>query len=178
MTRTTKIKSIIKAPQEQYVYDLCCSEPHTYISNGFVSHNCVVLIDEVEKAFASQNDTGVSSSLLGTLLWWLQEHKSRVFVVMTTNKKEVIPKELWREGRIDKVLTFQGLESKAEALDFADEVFLNLAAQVWPKGASKEIVNKFKGGMITKINILFSGGETVPQVKITQEVQSWVKEVL
>ena len=66
---------------------------------------CVILIDEVEKLFGG-NDEGVSTRLLASLLWWLQEHKSRVFTVMTTNKDDAIPPELIRPGRIDRLLSF------------------------------------------------------------------------
>lgn len=34
---------------------------------------CVCILDEVEKVFQSQGDSGVTSRLLSQLLWWLQE---------------------------------------------------------------------------------------------------------
>lgn len=46
----SKIIKIEKLEKEEYVYDPVCDAPHAYISNGFVSHNCVVLFDEIEKA--------------------------------------------------------------------------------------------------------------------------------
>ena len=49
------------------------------------------------------------------MLWWLAEHKSPVFTVMTTNDSSVIPKELFRSGRIDRKLTLPKL-SEVEAL--------------------------------------------------------------
>lgn len=70
---------------------------------------CVMLIDEVEKVFKTSDDNGVTARLLSKLLWWLQEHSSRVLTVMTTNDVDAIPPELYREGRIDKVITFSGL---------------------------------------------------------------------
>jgi ATPase family associated with various cellular activities (AAA) len=66
---------------------------------------CVFLIDEVEKLFAEKEDSGVTSRLLAQLLWWLQEHDTQVFTVMTTNDLGKLPKELWRPGRIDKLLS-------------------------------------------------------------------------
>lgn len=71
---------------------------------------CVMLIDEVEKVFKTSDDNGVTARLLSKLLWWLQEHRSRVLTIMTTNDVDAIPPELYREGRIDKVLTFNGLK--------------------------------------------------------------------
>ncbi len=73
---------------------------------------CVLLIDEAEKTFKSQDDSGVTSRLLGQLLWWLQEHKSKVLTIMTTNSINDLPKELYRPGRIDSVIYFQGLSQK------------------------------------------------------------------
>ena len=43
------------------------------------------------------------------MLWWLAEHKSRVLTIMTTNNDKILPKELYREGRIDEVMTFLGV---------------------------------------------------------------------
>jgi hypothetical protein len=42
---------------------------------------CIVLIDEVEKVFSTQtsDSSGTTASMMSQLLWWLAEHKSRVF---------------------------------------------------------------------------------------------------
>lgn len=82
---------------------------------------CVLLIDEVEKVFQAKEDSGVTSRLLGQLLWWLQEHKSRVLTVMTTNDKEALPPELYRSGRIDAVVEV-ARPTKDEALALSREV--------------------------------------------------------
>lgn len=69
---------------------------------------CIILIDEVEKLFSTGgDDTGVTSRMLSTILWWLQEHRSKVFTVMTTNKESAIPPELYRPGRIDNEIKFK-----------------------------------------------------------------------
>jgi hypothetical protein len=65
---------------------------------------CVMLIDEIEKLFTGSDDSGVTQNLLAALLWWLQEHDSKVLTVMTTNDTDALPKELIRAGRIDSVL--------------------------------------------------------------------------
>jgi SpoVK/Ycf46/Vps4 family AAA+-type ATPase len=72
---------------------------------------CVVLLDEVEKLFAGNDTSGVTQGILASLLWWLQEHGSRVLTVMTTNKVSTVPAELYRPGRIDEVYKFSLLES-------------------------------------------------------------------
>ncbi len=67
----------------------------------------VLWIDEIEKGFASaastSNDGGVSRRMFGTLLTWMQEHKSPVFLVATANDIEALPPELLRKGRFDEI---------------------------------------------------------------------------
>lgn len=72
---------------------------------------CVLLFDEVEKVFGHKDhDSGTSSTMLSQILWWLAEHKSRVLTIMTTNKRTILPEELYREGRIDEVMMMRGLK--------------------------------------------------------------------
>ena len=80
---------------------------------------CVLLLDEVEKLFAQRADDPVASNLLASLLWWLEEHRSQVLTVMTTNDKAALPRELWRSGRLDEDLELLGLPNCARATDFA-----------------------------------------------------------
>ncbi len=83
---------------------------------------CVVLVDEVEKLFSKGgDDTGVTSRMLSTILWWLQEHRAKVFTIMTTNKESAIPPELYREGRIDSEIKFK-LLGYEDALLFEKEL--------------------------------------------------------
>lgn len=71
---------------------------------------CVLLMDEIEKAFAGAGkDHETTGRILGYLLWWLQEHESRVLSVMTTNDMQALPTELYRPGRIDSFLVLTGL---------------------------------------------------------------------
>lgn len=65
---------------------------------------CVVWIDEIEKALSvsdSSNDTG--KRVLGQFLFWLQESKSRVFLVATANDISQLPFELFRRGRFSEI---------------------------------------------------------------------------
>lgn len=65
---------------------------------------CVLWIDEIEKGLA-QNDgeNATSKRLLGSLLTWMAERKSRVFLVATSNDISVLPPELMRKGRFDEI---------------------------------------------------------------------------
>ncbi len=65
---------------------------------------CVLWIDEIEKGLAADgSDQGVSRRLLGTLLTWMAERSSRVFLVATSNDVTQLPPELIRKGRIDEL---------------------------------------------------------------------------
>jgi hypothetical protein len=67
---------------------------------------CVLWIDEVEKGLASGGndaDNGESRRVLGTLLTWMAERTSRVFIVATSNDIESLPPELVRKGRLDEI---------------------------------------------------------------------------
>lgn len=80
----------------------------------------VLLVDEVEKVLAqsSAGDAGTTSALLGMLLWWLQEHRSSVLTIMTTNNIDKLPPELYRPGRIDAVLDVPPLKGEEEIRKF------------------------------------------------------------
>jgi SpoVK/Ycf46/Vps4 family AAA+-type ATPase len=68
---------------------------------------CVLWIDEIEKGIAGDagggSDGGVSRRVLGTLLTWLAERRSAVFIVATANDIESLPPELVRKGRLDEI---------------------------------------------------------------------------
>ncbi|HEY6240224.1 MAG TPA: AAA family ATPase, partial [Burkholderiales bacterium] len=68
---------------------------------------CVLWVDEIEKGLASDasgaTDGGVSRRILGTLLTWMSDRKSRVFLVATSNDISQLPPELLRKGRFDEI---------------------------------------------------------------------------
>ena len=68
---------------------------------------CVLWVDEIEKGLASDasgaTDGGVSRRVLGTLLTWMSDRKSRVFLVATSNDISQLPPELLRKGRFDEI---------------------------------------------------------------------------
>lgn len=77
---------------------------------------CVLWLDEVSRAFADvsgRGDSGVSARVFGTLLTWLQERSSPVFVAATSNDAASLPPELLRKGRFDEVF-FVDLPSRVE----------------------------------------------------------------
>jgi SpoVK/Ycf46/Vps4 family AAA+-type ATPase len=65
---------------------------------------CVLWLDEIEKGVATDaSDGGTSKRVLGTLLTWMAERKSAVFIVATANDIQSLPAELMRKGRLDEI---------------------------------------------------------------------------
>jgi len=91
-----------------YVYDACCGNPHLYVTGDFISHNCILWIDEIEKGLSGaqssgRSDGGTTARVLSTFLTWMQEKTSPVFVVATANDHGSIPAEFLRAGRFDEI---------------------------------------------------------------------------
>lgn len=113
---------------------------------------CVFLIDEAEKLFKKQDsDTGVSNRILSQFLWWLQEHDHKVLTIMTTNDKDALPPELYREGRIDEVYLFSAMSlSDAKKLAY---VYLNEQEQKSLYQKAMEVVSKLPEKTLTPIKV-------------------------
>jgi SpoVK/Ycf46/Vps4 family AAA+-type ATPase len=68
----------------------------------------ILMIDEVEKslsgvASSGQTDSGVSARLFGTLLTWLNDRTSDVYVICTCNDISKLPPEFSRAERFDGI---------------------------------------------------------------------------
>jgi ATPase family associated with various cellular activities (AAA) len=104
----------------------------------------VLWIDEIEKAFASAGssgdaDAGLSQRLLATLLTWMQDRESGVFLAATSNNISALPPEMLRKGRFDEIFFVDlpsaevrsalfALHLKKRARDVASFDLLKLAA--------------------------------------------------
>ncbi|MGB1621628.1 MAG: AAA family ATPase [Synechococcus sp.] len=66
---------------------------------------CVLWIDEIDKGFGGdgRSDGGTSQRVLASVLTWMAEKQSPVFVVATANGVEQLPGELLRKGRFDEI---------------------------------------------------------------------------
>lgn len=78
----------------------------------------VLWIDEIDKGFSgldssTYSDAGTTSRVFGSILTWLQEKTSSVFVIATANNVENLPPELLRKGRFDEIF-FVDLPNPAE----------------------------------------------------------------
>lgn len=81
---------------------------------------CVLWIDEIEKGLAGGGeDGGVSRRVLGYLLTWMAERKSKVFVVATANAVDELPAELLRKGRFDEIFFVDLPRTEVRAAIFA-----------------------------------------------------------
>ena len=69
---------------------------------------CVLWIDEIEKglggaASSHQSDAGTTARIFASILTWMQEKTSPVFVIATANDISVLPPEMLRKGRFDEI---------------------------------------------------------------------------
>jgi SpoVK/Ycf46/Vps4 family AAA+-type ATPase len=81
----------------------------------------ILFIDEIEKglsgvAASGNTDSGVSARLFGTLLTWMNDHESDVFMIATSNDVSKLPPEFTRAERFDALyfLDFPGPEQKEQ----------------------------------------------------------------
>lgn len=82
---------------------------------------CVLWMDEIDKAFGgmtsgADGDSGTSRRVFGSLITWMQEKTSPVFIVATANNVQVLPAELLRKGRFDEIffLNLPNAKERAE----------------------------------------------------------------
>jgi hypothetical protein len=100
----------------------------------------ILFIDEVEKALsgvasAGKGDSGVSSRLFGTLLTWLNDHTSDVYVVVTCNNIQQLPPEFSRAERFDAImfLDLPGDDEKQAIWQLYQDEYCLDASQSKPK---------------------------------------------
>ncbi|MEB3307660.1 MAG: AAA family ATPase [Cyanobacteriota bacterium] len=86
---------------------------------------CVLWIDEIDKGFGlvgrgdGRSDGGTSQRVLASVLTWMAEKTSAVFVVATANGVDRLPAELLRKGRFDEIflLDLPNAEERGSILD-------------------------------------------------------------
>jgi hypothetical protein len=131
---------------------------------------CLILVDEVEKLFSGATEGGGGSGglmarVMGELLWWLQEHSSKVLTVMTTNDRNSIPPELYRDGRIDNIIVFQHLSDYDDTIGVAQAVFNSYADGDLPKALDKKL----------EAELILSKGVGISHAHVTQVVRNYMK---
>jgi len=101
---------------------------------------CVLWIDEIDKAFGNissgiDGDSGTSRRVFGSLITWMQEKTSPVFIVATANNVQILPAELLRKGRFDEIF------------------FLNLPSIGERQEIFKVHLNKWRPGRLREFNL-------------------------
>jgi len=142
----------------------------------------VLWIDEIEKAFASAAahsiDGGLSQRMFGTLLTWMQEHRSAVFVAATSNDVHTLPPELLRKGRFDEIffVDLPGADARREIVKIhiakrgRDPAKFDLAKLV---AASEGYSGaEIEQGVIAALNAAFSAGGELTTEGITAALKA------
>lgn len=130
---------------------------------------CGLLIDEAEKLFRGDSE-GTTNRQLAMLLWWQQEHKSRVMTFATTNKFTAIPPEFYRPGRFDEIIKMRHL-APSEAQKFG-LLFLGHLIKEEPSSIQEEV-----------IAAALLGEENFTQAMVSEKVVSvakkmkWIKKI-
>ena len=120
---------------------------------------CILFIDEFEKGFSGMQssgltDGGTAARVFGYFLVWLEERKSRIFVIATTNDVQMLPPEIMRKGRFDEIF-FIDLPCRGER----EEIFsihlkeFNLNHLVKYSSAFAEESEGFSGAEIKEVVI-------------------------
>lgn len=113
----------------------------------------ILWIDEIDKALAGStnaagSDGGTSSRVFGTILTWLSEKTSSVFVIASANDISHLPPELLRKGRLDEIF-FVDLPTKEERV----EIFrIHISKR-------KRNPSKFNLDLLADASMEFSGAE-------------------
>ncbi|WP_375335958.1 AAA family ATPase [Microcoleus sp. FACHB-831] len=115
---------------------------------------CVLWIDEIDKAFGSltmgaDGDSGTSRRVFGSLITWMQEKTSPVFIVATANNVRILPAELLRKGRFDEIF-FLNLPTETER----KEIFKVHLQRLRPSR-----LREFDLGLLSRQAKNFSGAE-------------------
>jgi len=91
------------------------------ISRAEAMSPCILWIDEIDKGFGgdARSDGGTRQRVLASLLTWMAEKESTVFVIATANAIDKLPAELLRKGRFDEIF-FLDLPNSEERLSILD----------------------------------------------------------
>jgi len=130
---------------------------------------CVLWIDEIDKAFGNisrgiDGDSGTSRRVFASLITWMQEKTSPVFIVATANDVQILPAELLRKGRFDEIF-FLNLPTELER----QEIFRVHLHRIRPHR-----LREFDISLLAKQTNNFSGAE-IAQVIIDAMYRAYAK---
>ena len=129
----------------------------------------VLWIDEIEKGLGGSagggGDGGTAVRVFGTLLTWMQDKSSPVFVLATANDISGMPPELLRKGRFDEIF-FVDLPSASERA-----AIITMQIRTLGRDPSKFDISKLaslSGELCLGDGIRLSGAE----------LEAWVKDAM
>lgn len=139
---------------------------------------CVLWMDEIEKGLAQEgSDNATGKRLLGTLLTWMSERKSRVFLVATSNDISVLPPELMRKGRFDEIFFIDLPDQSTRSIIFGIHLKKRgLAVDQFDLGELAGLTDGFTGAEIEQavVSATYSASaraEAVTQTMVADAVQ-------
>lgn len=120
----SQVVTVTHSPFEGYVYDLQVEGAHNFVANRHFVHNCVLRVEEIEKALSGvasshMTDGGTGARVGATFLNWAEDHKGRVILVGTCNDISKIPPEYLRAERWDAIF-FVDLPNATESKALVD----------------------------------------------------------
>ena len=146
---------------------------------------CVLWIDEIEKGIggvqsSNQTDGGVTNRVFGTLLTWMQEKQTPVFVICTANNILAIPPEFMRAGRFDEIF-FLDLPDEGQRKDVTARLLLKNKrdpanfdidgiAHITENYSPAEIEMGISNGMFVAFS---DGGRAVTSIDIISEMKKF-----
>lgn len=164
---------------------------------------CILWVDEIEKGLSGTqssgaSDGGTTSRVFGTLLTWMQEKTSPVFVLATANDVSQLPPEFLRKGRFDEIF-FVDLPTAPERREILDIQLKRFGWEIESLDAGMliEKMSGFsgaeieqvlvsaryaafgRGGVLTQADMMEAAGETVPLSKTMADrieaLRSWAR---
>ncbi|WP_086930942.1 AAA family ATPase [Agarilytica rhodophyticola] len=141
---------------------------------------CVLWMDELEKGMAQDgsSDSATGKRLLGTMLTWMSERKSSVFLVATSNDISTLPPELMRKGRFDEIFFVDLPDAMTRGTIFSIHIEKRgLALQHFNPAELAEMADGFTGAEIEQavVSATYSASaqsEAVAQHHIVSAIQN------
>ena len=149
---------------------------------------CILFCDEIEKALSGvassgQTDSGVSARMFGTLLSWMNDHTSDVYLIATCNDISKLPPEFSRAERFDAVvfLDLPGRDEKQAIWDMYLDMFEQDRSQRLPDDANwtgAEVRACCRLGALLDIPLMAAAQHVVPVAVTAAESVERLRAVL
>lgn len=133
---------------------------------------CILWIDEIEKGLSgvkssNELDAGVSARVFGTLLTWMQEKDTPVFVVATANDISQLPPEFLRKGRFNEIF-------------FVDLPGHKSREEIWKIHFKRRLKGRLKGLDLDYLNLIsascFYSGSEIEEAVNTGLLEAYNKD--